>query len=93
MPHDGSAGAGLPQPGTAEAGGADSGAPPGSETPVSARALTFAGAASAVLYLGPLVGARRGRNPRLTMCNQSKRNSEGKVPHEGASEVSTRIVY
>ncbi|MEV5846124.1 hypothetical protein AB0M32_29550 [Streptomyces sp. NPDC051985] len=28
MPHDGSAGAGLPQPGTAEAGAADSGADP-----------------------------------------------------------------
>ncbi|MGY5060787.1 SpoIIE family protein phosphatase [Streptomyces sp. 900105755] len=51
MPHDGSAGAGLPQPEAAGAGVSDPGAPPGPETPVSVRALTFAGAASAVLYV------------------------------------------
>ncbi|OIJ92626.1 SpoIIE family protein phosphatase [Streptomyces monashensis] len=52
MPRDASARAGLSQPGTAEAG--DTGSPPGPETPVSVRALTFVGAALAVLYVpGP----------------------------------------
>ncbi|MER5792617.1 SpoIIE family protein phosphatase [Streptomyces sp. NPDC001980] len=51
MPHDGSAGAGLSQPGTAAAGVADTDSPPGPKTPVSVRALTFAGAALAVLYV------------------------------------------
>jgi PAS domain-containing protein/anti-sigma regulatory factor (Ser/Thr protein kinase) len=55
MPHDGSARTGLAQPGTAEAGVADTGSPPGPETPVSVRALTFAGAELAVLYVA---GAR-----------------------------------
>ncbi|MGY5115939.1 SpoIIE family protein phosphatase [Streptomyces sp. 900105755] len=51
MPHDASAGAGLPQPEAAGTGVSDPGAPPGPETPVSVRALAFAGAASAVLYV------------------------------------------
>ncbi|MFD4598014.1 SpoIIE family protein phosphatase [Streptomyces sp. NPDC058464] len=50
MPHHGSAGAGLSQPGAAGAGVADTGAPPGPRT-ASVRALTFAGAALAVLYV------------------------------------------
>ncbi|WP_225095763.1 SpoIIE family protein phosphatase [Streptomyces sp. CoH27] len=51
MPHDGSARAGLSQPGTAGAGVADTGSPPGPETPLSVGALMFAGAELAVLYV------------------------------------------
>ncbi|MGW3449034.1 SpoIIE family protein phosphatase [Streptomyces sp. NPDC001076] len=51
MPHDGSAGAGLSQPEAAGADVPEIGAPPGPETPASVRALTFAGAALAVLYV------------------------------------------
>ncbi|MER6063241.1 SpoIIE family protein phosphatase [Streptomyces sp. NPDC001792] len=51
MPHDGSARAGLSQPGTAGVGVAETGSPPEPETPTSVRALTFAGAESAVLYV------------------------------------------
>ncbi|MGW3069473.1 GAF domain-containing protein, partial [Streptomyces sp. NPDC001130] len=54
MPHDGTARTGLPQLGTAEVGVADTGSPPRPETSGSVRALTFAGAALAVLYMpGP----------------------------------------
>lgn len=54
MPHDGTARTGLPQLGTAEVGVADTGSPPRPETSGSVRALTFAGAALAVLYVpGP----------------------------------------
>ncbi|WP_433448134.1 SpoIIE family protein phosphatase [Streptomyces sp. CA-142005] len=51
MPHDGSARAGLSQPGTAEVGVAETGSPPEPESPASVRALTFAGVESAVLYV------------------------------------------
>ncbi|MER6077862.1 SpoIIE family protein phosphatase [Streptomyces sp. NPDC001833] len=51
MPHHGSAQAGLSQPRTAGTGAADTGSPPEPEPLVGVRALTFSGAALAVLYV------------------------------------------
>ncbi|MER6220969.1 SpoIIE family protein phosphatase [Streptomyces sp900105755] len=51
LPQPEAAGAGLPQPDAAGAGVSDTSVPPEAETPVGVRALAFAGAASAVLYV------------------------------------------
>jgi PAS domain-containing protein/anti-sigma regulatory factor (Ser/Thr protein kinase) len=87
MPHDGSVRAGLSQPGTVEAGVADSGSPPGPETSGDVRALTFAGAALAVLYV-PGAGSDDLRSVDMAGCAAAEYGLPERLALSGSSPAA-----
>ncbi|MEV5956502.1 SpoIIE family protein phosphatase [Streptomyces sp. NPDC051987] len=87
MPHHGGARTGLPRPETAGTGCAGTGSPPGPDTPEDLRALTFAGAALAVLYV-PDAGSDDLRSVDTAGCAPAEYGLPERLPRSGGSPAA-----